>query len=569
MKLPKRILCASLVALSVTATVQVQAQEMKKENTIDLSRKARRGYLASVTPDDSKQEAVLQFVTKSKRNHIKVEDYRISYDLELIEQTQDEIPIEKARGKFSWFKFKGEEYVTDGITAEGNMMGTAVFRKKQTTFKWSWFAFKYVKRTKVLEKIKPKTDDGKKFFFYSSVADDEKGEIVTLLGKKGKLKEPAKHMQEYVLMKLNSNLDIVSEVPVTFSEADGIQQVLYTGEILNEESDPEIDNGNDWAVIFAPAGGQGLGKFEGSDAAKYTYLRVDREGKVVQQTSFNTKGNMWQIKGIYENKGKVIAYGPCQSKKVESSFMSAGDMGKVKDPELKQTDFQLVCFEGNSTKYVSLTSIDRFKEIVQRPEGQKKGTVYNGKTTAIGGLQFAKNGDLYIIGQDFKKSSQLAAKAHGDMGVRSTIYGDLYLFKFDNSGQLKNFYSINNKAKKGGLVGSSIHDARMYMSSGEVIESPDGKMATLLIREPFYVDEIQEENWDGSKTITVWPRYHLKSAKINNQSGEIEDFKEYGEKKYVLYDRNWISTIDNDSKILFLGESKNGKEMWLGRFDMN
>ena len=87
---------------------------------------------------------------------------------------ETEAPMEKVKG------YKGDLYDVLGVTVEPNMMGTVVLRRKQVHYKWDWFWGGYNKRVEILEKVKPRGDNGA-FYAYISHADyDQTGSVVVL-----------------------------------------------------------------------------------------------------------------------------------------------------------------------------------------------------------------------------------------------------------------------------------------------------------------------------------------------------------------------------------------------------
>jgi hypothetical protein len=121
----------------------------------------------------------------SNKNKLKFEIYTYDKDLNLINTVKDEELLEKAKTRWSWFKFKGESFITNSLSASSDMSGKLVFRKKQTRGTWVWLTGSYYRNIKQLEKVKPKTDDGLKYLFtsaYEIERDSSDMELTIVLG---------------------------------------------------------------------------------------------------------------------------------------------------------------------------------------------------------------------------------------------------------------------------------------------------------------------------------------------------------------------------------------------------
>ena len=304
---------ATILILTMGWCITSIAQTISSEKTIDISKKANKGYLGNVVVDDNRKQIDMVFVTRSNNRKVKFEVYQFDYDLNLINEFADEQEATAAREKYNWFSYRGEdEYTVTGITAKADLAGKATFERKEISYKYNWFTGKYKKKEKVLDKVKPKTEYGK-MFFYQSYQLDQVGEVLALVGIKGeKLKNFDVPYKQMKVLRVNSDLEIVNEEDITFEY---IQYPIWSGPIREGAMEEDDEETGDWAFVVQPRGGQGMGKFAAPDARKYTYVRVGRDGMIKDRIEFTSKGNSWKIDGAYEKNGGVYLYGPCKDSK--------------------------------------------------------------------------------------------------------------------------------------------------------------------------------------------------------------------------------------------------------------
>jgi len=538
-----------ILALALVIALPSFSQKLDKEATIDISGKARRGYLGNVVVDDSKEQLDLIFVTKSTNRKVKFEAYQFDYDLKLINSFSDEQEVDKAKSKYSWFNFKGDSYSVEGVTAEGNMLGKFVVKKKRVTYSYSWFLGRYRKSVKLLDKVKFETPNGRKMFFLSSFDNDQTGEVLALAGHQASSKEnkPYQYMQKMSIMRVNYNLELVSEKVVDLKYP---QTILYSGP--NGAINPESDVQSNWFVVFAPSGVPGK-KEKDPAPDNYTLLEITPNGEVVRNVNFKSKCSDWLVNGVYAQGDEVYIYGPGISKNAGEDYIEV-----VRPTEAsKFTDIQIACIKGTSAKFVSATNVDEFKLKVQGVAGDKNPTYYNGKKVDIRSLYLAKNGDILITAQDFRIDKQ------GD--AQGILYKDLLLFHFDAQGKLITQYGIENEVKKGGF-GGGLADPRFHAANGTIIESADGKSLCWMLYIP-YLTQSETEDYGTYKVTTYYPRRYPKVVKIDLVGKKIAGVAEYGDKEYFLLEEYPMVEINGGLQGVYLGESKSGKSIWLGKFD--
>jgi hypothetical protein len=325
---------------------------------------------------------------------------------------------------------------------------------------------------------------------------------------------------------------------------------LYSGP--NSAVDAESDEQSNWFVVFAPSGMPG--KKERDPAPdNYTLLEITPTGEVVRTVNFKSKCSDWLVSGVYAKGDEVYIYGPGVSKKAGEDYV---ELIRPTE-ESKFTDIQIACIKGNAAKFVSATNVDEFKAKVQGIAGDKNPTYYNGKKVDIRSLHVAKNGDLLITAQDFRMDKQ------GD--AQGILFKDLMLFHFDPQGKLITQYGIENEVKKGGL-GGGLADPRFHAARGTILESADGKSLCWMLYIP-YLTQSETEDYGTYKVTTYYPRRYPKVVKIDLEGKKIAGVADYGDKEYFLLEEHPFVEINEGKQGVYIGESKNGKSIWLGKFD--
>lgn len=578
MKTLKLLAFSSLFLISGIAS----AQKLASENTIELTGKAKRGYLGNVVVDDAKQQLDLVFVTKSTNRKVKFDVYQFDYDLKLINQFSDEQEAEKARAKYNWFKFRGKDQeVITGVTAELTVIGNLVFKKKETTLTYNWFTGKYSKSVKTLDKIKPKADDGKKFAVdiigmneagkpmgpFTEI--DETGEVIVVVGEKGKIKEdPYKQQKEFKVIKANSELDIANSGEIIFQNPQKIlsYQIIQEGSIDEEEAQE-----GDIALIFAPIAGQGYGKIKQEDATLYTYVRIGRDGTVKEKIPFNTKVSKWKIDAVYQKDGSVFIYGLAQPlKDPEDAYFKAGQQAKDKGKNL-----QIVGIKEGKAIFVSAPGLDDFKNNAVKPDNQKKPNYYTGGKLQINGFDITASGDIFINAQEYSYD------AVGS--YRGNRYQDFLMFHFNNSGAFVKCYGVDNTQKTGlKSVADPRQDPKYYPTQSVIFEGNDKNSVYWM---QFFIGNIErrqesETILNTKYTHTWWtPRKQVRMGKIDIAGAKISSFMTFGDgagngKKFYLMNEFPSVKINGGKQTVFIGEDTNiwgmdssGDYLWIGKFD--
>jgi hypothetical protein len=537
------------------------AQQLEKEVKHDVSRKAARGKLNEIVDHKDKKQIELSFVTKSTNKKIKYESYFFDYDLNFVreENSEDEL-VKVKRGRLK--KYKGDEYKVIGLEAKADFFGNAVFKRKEITYGWNWLKMAYGKHVKTLDKLKPKTDDGSKMWFFDAYEMDAKGEVLALVGEKDK-KDPAARLKKYSVLHVNKDLDIMHKVELGFEY---IQYPIYVGSVQTDEDHDSEDALTDYVMVFAPADGAGMNKSKGGPANQYTLVRINPEGALVDRVTFNVKGNDWKIEGVYQMGNNLVAYGPCKSKDVEENYFDAyKDPAKLAEMD-KFSHFQLVSLKQGGVNFVSLASVEEFEKKTQRPSNQKNLSAYNGKRVEIAEMIAGPNGDMFVLAQDYKL----------ELRDKERLYEDAYIFHFGANGDLKASYSIDPESKRGGISGGGPTDARHYHCTLGLVSNSTNDVIILLKTPRVIQTESNSSTFLNTVTTTTyyWPRYQIRAAKINTKNNTIGEVKIFGDDDYYLFDEFGDSEMvikdggaEGANKLIVVCEAKREKKIWLGKLN--
>lgn len=549
-------------AMFLSATISLaQVSYMENEVAHQISNKAEQGYLGDVVMDDAKKEISLFFITATKAKKIKVEKYLFDYDLNFKTSEKEEYDQAKdVKAKYKWFKFRNEEVEkTIGVTAEPTMMGNLVFKRKEITNFWSWYYGGYRTDVKVTDKLKPRNDEGNKYFYRGHFDNDETGELIALVSPKINGKDTYKMHMEYNVLKVDKDLNIVSKVDMMFESP---QYLIWKG---------VFDNTGDFAAVFAPTAGMGM-KNESEKPTEYTYVRINPKGEIVERVPFETKATRWMIGGVYDKGGITTIYGAgfniSKPKDAYADFKNYAPVYKGFD------NMQVVSIKNGKAQYVSAPKLDEIAGKSVAPSGQKKIKEYDGGRIRVTGIEAAPNGDVMIMAQmlTYNAVSQVV------------VYKDFMVFHFGGNGELKKVYSIDTPAK-GGLYNTTdaLSSPATRPSDSEIFISEDGNTALWTTALVTQVDKSTVSYYFlNEKTITWTPREQLLVSTIDLASSNMTEIQTVGDgtkgKKdfFLRKDIRYVPFTDGN-RILVIGEdrssvgvfSKNDNYIYLGKLSIS
>ncbi len=513
---------------------EAAAQKLDIEKTYEITGKSKRGYLGKVEYDAATKVYSLTYVTKTTDRKAKFEVYKFDKNFNFLSKTDDEIEFEKAKLKFSWFNFKGDQYAVEAISVSGNLVGTLVLKKKRISYTYDWFFGGYNKKVEILEKIKPKNDEGNKYFYYGHEEDDVTGDILVLVGLKEK-GDPAKQGREFALLKFNKDFDKVKETNFKF---DYVQALAIKRSIPKMyEGDNENTGIGGMMLVFAPIGGSGYNKVADPNKNAYTYVKVNENGELVDRVTFTSPATYWKIDEIVPvgSDNTVYVFGPSAEGK-DKYYNESWAITKFKA-------IQLMKIKDGKLQYITSANLDEIESKIKTPPSQKKSPNYEGKKFDIKGYAVGSSDDFFIYGQNFDT---------GDKGIK---YRDVIGFHFDSKGVLKSQYGVDTKETNAAALSNG---APQFL-----VEGSNHQDIYWIITE---IDGLKE-GANGITKLLLYPRV----AKINVAAGTIGDFVTLGKvdkKAFYLDNKFPYLPVADDNALVFFGSDKPGKYIWFGKLKL-
>ncbi|MBX2899651.1 MAG: hypothetical protein KF775_08370 [Cyclobacteriaceae bacterium] len=535
-----------LGALLVCASV-ANAQQLELEKTFKISRASKRGFLAGLDYDPAAKTYSLTYFTDQKKNTFKYEQYVFDNDFNLVSENEFTEEAEKMKKKFKWFKFKGEEYTVVGNTVENNMMGTLVLRKKKITYKYQFLMGGYNRKVEILDKVKPKTEDGNRFTGMNHAEDEMTGDLFILASVKAKIGTKGNEdVGAIKLLKFDTDLNLVKTADFDFPYL----QTLVTAQTLSRENpeDPESPGIAGMAFIFAPSNAMGK-KFSDPDNNNFTYIRVDDQCNIVERFSFTSPASYWRVDDMLVNNNDFYFYGPAMAGR--DKYFNEGAGSRIGGGEVKYKAVQLMKVSGGKLAYLTETNLDEFKAKQKFPPSQRKTPDYTGREFGIRSYNFTSTGDLVILGQNYDKSKD---------GI-ITKFEDVLGFHFDSKGVLKAQYGIDTKEKGitvdynylSGIGYTTVTKiTTVYACPQTIIEGSDKNLYWVL----------QEIKGQANGKLLTYPRI----GKVNQNNATLSDLTTFGKGEGFYLDPKYpFLETDKSETVVFFGADKAGKELWFAR----
>ncbi|MEP7128539.1 MAG: hypothetical protein ABI729_06715 [Chitinophagales bacterium] len=538
-----KIICSVLIAFLLTGWQQANAQKLSIEKTYEITGKANRGYLGNINIDEPKNLLELTFVTKANDKQAKFETYQFDLEFNFKNLVTDQIDFDKAHEKYRWFRYKGESYVVEAVSVENNLTGTLVLKRKQINYDWSWFWGGYDKDVKLLEKLKPKSDEGNKYSLITKAENDADGSVLLVAGTKTqKGDDPNLVQKKFVAAVFNKDLDQVHKTDFDFQYPQTlVQSQLVWNPNLDFDADADDLANSDLALLFAPMGGPGMGKVADPAINNYTFMRFANDAAQKDRISIKSPNTVWSVNSIAVVDNNYYIFGPSKGDdKYVNQVMTA-----AQDPdEMKWESYQLAKLSNGKVDFVNAPSLDEFEAKLQTPPSQKKSPSYRGKKFYLSNFDVDSKGNIFLFGQNFSLK-----------GDGSHQYKDLLCFHFAPDGSLKAQYGYDKQE------GNKFSE--MAPAYQELLETTDGNNMDWLIGE---VDGMRTEKELGNskyKTL-MYPVV----AKLDVTGGKIGDPAVFGvskEGKYYLNNRFPFLPIELSTSVVFFGESSGGKKLWFGK----
>ncbi len=592
-------LLIGFMILFFSSLTSVFSQKMMLEKDYEISRKAKKGYLGNVEEKENGNFDMIYILPSSKRK-IKTEIYHYDKEANQLGVDKDEIEIEKARTRWSWFNYKGDYFLANNTSASANFSSDLVFRKKRITASYNWWTGQYERKVKLLDKVKPKNEDGKKYKFFGGAYEIERDSTILVMAiNAGDPKE--KMFGSYDLLKSDNelNIQVLEKVVFDYSMTCVYSQPLKDDLIATIEND---DSPRDWILIYAPT--DVIRKNTAPDPHAFEYLRITPEGKIRERVKFSAPAVGWRIIDAYEKDNAVLVYGMGSGKdnkfvnqifktgmvattsndaedqaqantssagsfggfaKMGSTFSGKDEIGTTQETIDAQLDLLnynsfIFCRLRDGVAGSKITEIDEVNEKATCPPDMKKPLKFDGKMFTVCNVDFLSDKSIALSIQDFKKSKT------------GNIYKGMYLLHFTTKGELITNYTINidQKSKKGFFNNSPL-TSDMVPSSSSVYESADKTKLNWILHIVKAIDKESSSSSDyfsGTTTTrtTYTPLYSIEYGNIDLQAKKASDFKTLGEdekRKYYLYpSHNVLSTNDY---LYFFSETTKGDKMLISR----
>jgi hypothetical protein len=512
-------------------------QTIDLEKTYEITGKSKRGALANVEFDKD-QGYTLTYVIKSNEKMAKFQIYTFDKDFNFNNMVEDEQEFEKAKVKYKWFRYRGEEYSVEGIFVEPTVTGALVLRKKMVSFKYDWLFLGYYTTTKVLDKVKPRSADGSSYFYYAHAEDDVTGEVSVLVGDKS-IKEVAGINKHFKILRFDQNLDIVKEnkFDMEFPQSLAFSKNLYK----ENPDDPDNPLFGGMVFVFAPMGGQGFNKYANQNKCAYSYIRVDENLDIVDNIPFNSYASFWKIDDVVcDANNNVYLYGPSKAGTDKYFNQIAGNQNVNVvgfNMSVKYKAVQLMKIANHQVAYFTETTLEDFAAKLKKPASQKKAPEYEGKKFEIANYLIASNNDFFVVGQNYNPNKE---------GGKN--FTDVIGMQFDDKGILKSQYGIDTK--------ESNKYSKTVGAPQNLFPASDGQSLYWLMF------EVRGVTFYKHKPLT-YPRI----GKIDLANGNVSDFLDVRGPDDDYYLDAKFPYIENEESnmITFFGSDKPGKKIWFVR----
>ncbi|MFT5646024.1 MAG: hypothetical protein ACI976_000701 [Aureispira sp.] len=585
-----KIFTTSLVLgfLFVTSALSAQVLQLSKESTSTPPKFSKGDYIGNITYNED-GSTTLHYVEKQPMR-VYFKNYTYDKDFNLINDEVDMFSLidqikAEWKEKFSWFEYRGEEYSVEGISIDPTWGGKLIARKKITTWKYSTSFGGYypVVETTGVQQLSGADDN--RIYLYHRAEDYQKGNVVLLVGNKAEKKSKIKnqHTRHFQLMTVSKDLEVKYGEELKFDYAMCVNYARIIDEPGLAESmvdDPIGDlSRGDLAIVFSPMKAIITGKMTNEDPAAHTLIIVGADGVIKKRLDIKTPSSAWWIEDIIKfDNGSTIAYGPSKDEKYINTLKPTNSPATFREStnETKWKVFQVLKLNKDlELEYIKATGLDVFKEKLVTPPAQKKTPSYIGKRFDKRQIMMTPDNELLISGQKYtwkkvplkdENGNTVLNKEGETVYTREKIYGDLLLFHFDNTGDLKSQYGIRrekmNKYSKSILTPTDLYlgkdDKSIYWVYGEIKG----------FRRGFSVNLIGYNATAIKKKLLYYPTV----AKVDLSKGKISDFTPLGqdEKGKQLYFTNpeFPQLYVPGSHLTFIGEDKAGKKIWFARLDL-
>jgi len=374
--------------------INLLSQDIDLEKTYTISKDAKKGFLGDVKFDPVSGNYTLSYITVAKKKYARFEHYSFDKDFEFVNMEPEELEFDAAKQKYQWWKFKGDYYIEGLYADKKGGSGTFVLRRLRINFNYRWLYGDYKVTYKFLEKVKLRTEEGRKYYYYLDYLDEQTGELFVLCGIKDK-NDKESHKKNFVILKINDQMDIVKKYQKTLSEP---TEPIFMGCMLSEN-----ENVKEMVGIF----GKGI--------SNHKYVRLNSKLEEIEDVSF-TADPLWTVDFFITNEDEFYFYGPSAEK-----------------------SYSIIKIKNGQIEYNTTTDKAELKKKLRKPPSQKKDPEYKGKRFFLDDDLITKDNDLLVTGQLIESKFNLATKEIRD------VYTNIITFHFDKNGNLKSQYGVDPK----------------------------------------------------------------------------------------------------------------------------
>ncbi len=591
----------TLVLVGGILCFPTSAQKLSIENTYEFESLKKDSYLGNVSYYSEDKTTVLSYVEKDVFRTV-FTDYYFDENLDFIRQEQDKYNLMDVfkgnagiddegnitdevltmREKYPWFDYRGESYTREMVYINPAWGGKLTAQRVQYTYSFNWNYGYYNRSMKMLEKQTITGTDGERIYLYDRVNNFETGEVYLLIGlkpPKGDKSVKWQHTKKFQILKVNNNFEVEELELIEFPSAMAISymNVLSADRELDFEGEGDvldISNGQ-LAVVFSPIKSVLVKKSMNPNPGDQTMVLINSDGSIANKINIAVPTSGWVIDdyAMSYDGNDVYFFGAAKDEAYVNNLQPTNSpvTGRSEVKEIKYRDYQVMKISNGKMAWINTTNLDEFSERAVTPPSQRQSPEYKGKLFERALVFITPTGELIISGQKYTMKNVPDPNDPAKTIKVKDDYKDLVMFHFDNQGKLKSQYGIkrdkNNKYSKAILtpqdVALSGDGKTIYWTYGELQGMRRGFDITGGFLELAGVGTLSK-----SKLL-----YYPTVARIDLESGTIGDFvplgaDEDGRQKYYT-NPEFPSLISPDgSTLTFIGESKNGKEIWLGRMNL-
>jgi len=570
------VLCCFLTLTFINRNVVGQTLEAEKSHA--LSKDAKKGYLGSFKYDDVSKQYTLVF-QRDKGKETIYETMKFDYDFNQIDQSSESLSLVDASKKFDFVDYDEEKWTPPTVVridAKAFGMGNITLKKGTVEREWvkptsfesgnylisysGYWKYNFKETQKIVPKIevpveidprapamiiKAAENQAKKIYLIAYMTDEPGIDIQT--GRR--YYNPRKLTSAYYSPKkrfssASGDIVVVGKQYYAVSKTYFNQYVAlkYSAADFSEKARTTIDfkYGTDTiykqvlpdqtiALFFAPLPGAYVKPGEPNPNPRaFTFIRVDKEAKVIDRIEFESPSSKWEINNIeITPEGDLIVYGEASQKSNDKYYMQQVGVTKF-------DNFQLMKISGGKVAFITSTSIEEFAGKLQIPANMKKVDSYDGRKFDIGSITTCSTGDLLISGQENNGGT----------------FGNISLFQFGSDGKLKAQYGY--KLEETGKEAQSMQTIHVEF------ENPDNKTITWIV---------YELTGSTNEKMLIYPRV----ATIDLGASTISAFSQYGytkDQEFFVDNSRPVILIDDNRKAVFFGSDKNNKTIWFARIKL-